>query len=243
MHCRYRADEDVQARVLDLLKSQPSKAGGARGWRLECASLLTTMLRHACQAVANDMPTYRACGGKRAPELAYRFMKTAAANFQPKKKSSWWGWVALAAGLMGSPVEVLTVFANRAGRDLCDQCKAAYDSATRRYGMEAVPPFSVNEATGQHRARELNPQEKRPLVYDLDPTEDQVQRIMEEKSGDPWSVLAMPLGGSTEAVRKRYKELAKLVHPDKKSKPHAHEAFCKLQGALEGALSAGSRRR
>jgi len=60
-----------------------------------------------------------------------------------------------------------------------------------------------------------------------------VQRV--QLAGTDWQVLDLPPGSQKKWVTKSYRELAKLLHPDKCSAPGAKEAFQKLNKAY-GAL-------
>ena len=60
-----------------------------------------------------------------------------------------------------------------------------------------------------------------------------VQRVT--LAGTDWQVLDLPSGSQKKWVTKAYRELAKLLHPDKCSAPGAKEAFQKLNKAY-GAL-------
>lgn len=48
-----------------------------------------------------------------------------------------------------------------------------------------------------------------------------------------FSILGVPPNSSQEQIRKHYKKIAVLVHPDKNKQPGAEEAFKVLQRAFE----------
>ena len=75
-------------RLTAYLFLMPQKLGGARALRVECASLLTVVRRHALQAAAAGIKGHRACGGRTSQELAFRFLETAAGAFNPKSKGT-----------------------------------------------------------------------------------------------------------------------------------------------------------
>lgn len=61
-----------------------------------------------------------------------------------------------------------------------------------------------------------------------------VQRV--QLAGTDWQVLDLPPGSQKKWVTKSYRDLAKILHPDKCSAPGAKEAFQKLNKAYR-ALS------
>ena len=63
-----------------------------------------------------------------------------------------------------------------------------------------------------------------------------VQRV--QLAGTDWQVLDLPPGSQRKWVTKSYRDLAKILHPDKCSAPGAKEAFQKLNKAYR-ALSGG----
>lgn len=52
-------------------------------------------------------------------------------------------------------------------------------------------------------------------------------------SSSHFSILGVPPNSSQEQIRKHYKKIAVLVHPDKNKQPGAEEAFKVLQRAFE----------
>lgn len=66
------------------------------------------------------------------------------------------------------------------------------------------------------------------------------------RSRNPFSVLGLAPGASPEQIRAAYRRLAMQLHPDRNVRadgtvsPRAHEDFCTLTGALEGALAAAT---
>ena len=61
-----------------------------------------------------------------------------------------------------------------------------------------------------------------------------VQRVV--LAGTDWQVLDLPPGSQKKWVTKSYRELAKILHPDKCAAPGAKEAFQKLNKAYKALL-------
>lgn len=53
------------------------------------------------------------------------------------------------------------------------------------------------------------------------------------KGKDAYSILGVAADSQQEVIRKHYKKIAVLVHPDKNKQPGAEEAFKVLQRAFE----------
>ncbi|XP_061395097.1 transcription factor mef2A [Musca vetustissima] len=81
------------------------------------------------------------------------------------------------------------------------------------------PPDITSEATKTGRL----PQTGEEAMYQL----------LNCKGKDAYSILGVPRNSSQEQIRKHYKKIAVLVHPDKNKQPGAEEAFKVLQRAFE----------
>ena len=56
-------------------------------------------------------------------------------------------------------------------------------------------------------------------------------------AASPWQALCLPVGADAAAIKRRYHELSKLVHPDKCDCDSATEAFQALGQAKDSLLS------
>ncbi|XP_073816246.1 uncharacterized protein [Musca autumnalis] len=63
--------------------------------------------------------------------------------------------------------------------------------------------------------------------------EEAMYQLLNCKGKDAYSILGVPRNSSQEQIRKHYKKIAVLVHPDKNKQPGAEEAFKVLQRAFE----------
>ncbi|XP_055853058.1 ras guanine nucleotide exchange factor P [Episyrphus balteatus] len=63
--------------------------------------------------------------------------------------------------------------------------------------------------------------------------EEAMYSLLNCKGKDAYSILGVPANSSQEQIRKHYKKIAVLVHPDKNKQPGAEEAFKVLQRAFE----------
>uniref|UniRef100_A0A1I8NSS3 J domain-containing protein n=1 Tax=Stomoxys calcitrans TaxID=35570 RepID=A0A1I8NSS3_STOCA len=63
--------------------------------------------------------------------------------------------------------------------------------------------------------------------------EEAMYQLLNCKGKDAYSILGVPPNSSQEQIRKHYKKIAVLVHPDKNKQPGAEEAFKVLQRAFE----------
>lgn len=225
------------ARLEAFLMSSPQKSGGARMWRVECASLLTELRRHALQAAAAGIKGDRVCGGRTPQELAFRFLQTAADRFQAKSKNSWWPWVALALGVLGMAIEklreALMAVSNKWAKQLLDCFGRAVTTFGIRIDIEDDIPPSVCGVMGGALKREA-PAELRDAISE-------VTRIVNMKKPTAWQVLNLLPGTSLELVRQRYRELILLVHPDKCALPAAAAAFREVHSAFGAACRAARR--
>ena len=241
-HCRTEGQEPLAIRLQELLRQQPQKKGGARAWRVECAAVLTVSLRAACQGVGKGDATHRACGGRTAADLAYRFVKLAATNFKANSKTSWWPWVALASGLLGMPVRDLSETLPQVSRNWAALLAETYHFAMRRFNLEPVHQAPGPELSGTRSVSSALPEKKRPVDDEVGRPDDEIARIMADSLADPWQVLALPPRSSAGEIRVRFRKLALLIHPDKAEHPDAHLAFCKLNEASEMAMRRARRR-
>lgn len=226
------------ARLEAFLMSSPQKSGGARTWRVECASLLTELRRHALQAAAAGVKGDRICGGRTPQELAFRFLQTAADRFNAKSKTTWWPWVALALGVLGMAIEklrdALMAVSNKWAKQLLDCFGRAVTTFGIRIDIEDDTPrlreFGVMGGTLKREA----PAELRDAISE-------VTRIVSMKKPTAWQVLNLLPGASLELVRQRYRDLILLVHPDKCTLPAATAAFREVHSAFGAACRAARR--
>ncbi|XP_075147492.1 uncharacterized protein LOC142221622 isoform X2 [Haematobia irritans] len=63
--------------------------------------------------------------------------------------------------------------------------------------------------------------------------EEAMYQLLNCKGKDAYSILGVPPNSSQEQIRKHYKKIAVLVHPDKNKQPGSEEAFKVLQRAFE----------
>merc|ERR1712107_870428 len=54
------------------------------------------------------------------------------------------------------------------------------------------------------------------------------------KGRSDYGVLGVPEGSTDEEIRQAFRQLARVVHPDKNRDPRAGEAFAKVQQAFSG---------
>eukprot|EP00252_Welwitschia_mirabilis_P012896 TRINITY_DN2847_c1_g1_i1.p1 TRINITY_DN2847_c1_g1~~TRINITY_DN2847_c1_g1_i1.p1 ORF type:complete len:587 (-),score=153.94 TRINITY_DN2847_c1_g1_i1:326-2086(-) len=62
---------------------------------------------------------------------------------------------------------------------------------------------------------------------------EEVARIISLEASNPYEILGLNKGASSEATKKRYWKLSLLVHPDKCSHPQAHQCFTILNQAFK----------
>ncbi|KAJ7328189.1 Cleavage inducing molecular chaperone [Desmophyllum pertusum] len=60
-----------------------------------------------------------------------------------------------------------------------------------------------------------------------------VMHMLQNKDNDPYSVLGVPRDATDDDIRKQYRKLAVLIHPDKNTHPQADEAFKTLANAFD----------
>ncbi len=60
---------------------------------------------------------------------------------------------------------------------------------------------------------------------------EQGQPLPNPAAGDPYVILGLSHGADTSEIRKRYRKLALLFHPDKNTRPGANECFCAFSHA------------
>ncbi|KAL9951978.1 hypothetical protein ACROYT_G044741 [Oculina patagonica] len=71
-------------------------------------------------------------------------------------------------------------------------------------------------------------------TYDLPKNGDAaVMHMLQNKDNDPYSVLGVPRDATDDDIRKQYRKLAVLIHPDKNTHPQADEAFKTLANAFD----------
>ncbi|XP_058950444.2 uncharacterized protein [Pocillopora verrucosa] len=71
-------------------------------------------------------------------------------------------------------------------------------------------------------------------TYDLPKNGDAaVMHMLQNKDSDPYSVLGVPRDATDDDIRKQYRKLAVLIHPDKNTHPQADEAFKTLANAFD----------
>lgn len=71
-------------------------------------------------------------------------------------------------------------------------------------------------------------------TYDLPKNGDAaVMLMLQNKESDPYSVLCVPSDATEDDIRKQYRKLAVLIHPDKNTHPQADEAFKTLANAFD----------
>lgn len=224
-------------RLTAFLLAMPQKIGGARAWRVECASLLTVLRRHALQAAAAGIKGHRACGGRTSQELAFRFLQTAAGAFKPRSKVSWWPWVALALAVLGMPVETLRESLMAVSNQWAGQLQNLFNKAVKSFGLwlgdDDHSPTALAGKSGTL---------KRKAPAELRDAGSEITRIMNMMKPSAWDVLGLPPGTSLDLVRQRYRDLILLVHPDKCELPAAAAAFREVHAAF-GAASRTARRR
>ena len=54
--------------------------------------------------------------------------------------------------------------------------------------------------------------------------------------GDPWELIGVPEGSEHAVIRKAYRKLSLIYHPDKNPDPEAQEYFVKITKAYETLL-------
>lgn len=71
-------------------------------------------------------------------------------------------------------------------------------------------------------------------TYDLPKNGDAaITHMLQNKDNDPYSVLGVPSDASDDDIRKQYRKLAMLIHPDKNPHSRADEAFKILANAFD----------
>ena len=217
-------------RLQEFLFQMPHKPGGARAWRVECASLLTATRRHALLAASAGEQPNCACGGRTSQDLAFRFLQTSANLFKPKAKNSWWPWVALASGVLGHPTEDLALCLVLVSKQWEVQLRSCFQQAINKFGLERPKvdsPLSV--FAGAPEAS------KRPATAPLLDAESEVRRVCSLTRPSAWKVLGVERRASLAECRQRYRELVLLVHPDKCDDPRAGAAFRAVHEAFLAA--------
>ncbi|XP_032232072.2 uncharacterized protein LOC116614780 [Nematostella vectensis] len=75
---------------------------------------------------------------------------------------------------------------------------------------------------------------KEPKTYNLPSTgNDAILQMLSRRHGDPYSILGVPPEASDDDIKRQYRKLAVLIHPDKNADPQAAEAFKILASAFE----------
>merc|ERR1711902_357614 len=92
-------------------------------------------------------------------------------------------------------------------------------------------PKSAKKNLKQRKCKdfvEFTKDESRAKSKDLNP----VSRVLRGRSH--YEVLGVPEGSTDEEIRQAFRQLARIVHPDKNRDPRAGEAFAKVQQAFSG---------
>lgn len=236
MAARLQQCDPLAERLQAFVIADLGKNGGARAWRLECAAILTLLHRRALRGAAMDESTHRACGGRTATDLAYRFVKQAASDFKVSKKSSWWPWVALSIGLLGLSVAELRHLVRRIHHKWALILLDVYERAVTKFSLESVSPETESSTTGA-ASQDSSPASKRPFLHSLGDADSELVRLLGVTESDPHEVLALGRRPGADVIRRRYLALARMVHPDKNSHPQADIAFRKLHHAYELCLA------
>ena len=237
--------QEARGRFLALWAHKPNHAGGARQWRVEVASLLTLAGRWARDTIALAwlpcLPT--------APDLVLHLLKQMARAFRSNSMISWKPWLALAMGLtridkldmlshlcIGLPTwrRILpgflqTVDAKFKLADKVAEKRAQKDSGGAALGAAATQ--SPASPTKKARTSDAQPLAASEDAHRREQQTKEIERVLQAPT--PHDVLGISSWADAGEVRRAYRRLALVLHPDKCSADRAAVAFRAIRAAYE----------
>ena len=230
--------KDLLARFLALWHHRPNSKGGAREWRSEASTLHNLVFRWADAESEPHKPARPS-----SADVVLFLSKTMLNLFKSNNMVTWKPLVALALGILGVDADELLMMSRLGLRTARGDVPLVMNLLISKFGVDTRKPFDrfgCDDEVGpsvEDDARARGVKRVADVALSACPVEEKqrlmIEVLLQSEFSQYHEILGVDVYADAREVRRAYRRIALLVHPDKCKHTDAAKAFRLVRMAYE----------